>query len=255
MLHQAYKTRGLIIKKRSYRETDKVIIVLSPDYGRVEILARGVRKSGNVFSGLLEPMMVGEFLLVRGKTWDSIKDMTLMKDYTAWLGKENMVLYKGSSFILQTLNRLSNIDRDEKSFFDLGLSYLDGLVKNFSVVQDSDKMKMYLSSFVMSVLAVSGRLPCFFGCVVCEKDDCRNDDGWNLTSHGLMHRQCIVNTNFTETTIVLTCQDKKNIENLLLMSGEKFINLNIDRVDIEKIYSMTLFLLSAYLGQDIGQNI
>ncbi|MFZ5392469.1 MAG: DNA repair protein RecO [Patescibacteria group bacterium] len=255
MYGKLYQTRGIIIKKRNYRETDKVLVVLSREYGRIEILARGARKTGNVYSGLLEPMIVGDFYLSKGRTWDTINDMTLVNDYSQYLGKKNLVVYKGVSFILDILYKISVIDKDEKSYFGLLMTYLEGLVNDFQVLQNSDKMKMYLCSFILSVLALSGRLPCFLGCTICSSQDCRDGDGWNLSCQGLVHRYCLANRDFFEPTLVLSERDKVNLENLLVLPGGKFILEDIDRYEIDKLYLVSSFLLSAYLGKDVGMEV
>lgn len=255
MLQKTFQTRGLIIRKRSYRETDKVVVVLSPEYGRLEILIRGARKSGNYYSGILEPMMLGDFSLTRGRIWDGINDLILREDYSVALGQKEMVVYQGASFILKVLDKMSIIDVQEKNFFGLAVSYLEGLTNDFQVLRNSDKMKMYLCSFVLSILAVSGRLPCFLGCTVCAGDYCGEDDGWNLAGQGLIHRHCLLGQHSLETTLVLTDQDKGNLENLLVLSGENFLKLKMDSYEVQKLVAISLFLLSEYIGREIKMAI
>jgi len=251
MYGKLYRTRGLIIKKRNYREMDKVVVVLSNDFGRIEILVRGARKTGNIYSGLLEPMIVGDFCLSKGRTWDNINDLALVSNFTQLLGEKNLVVYRGASFILNILNKISTIDSDENSYFSLAINYFDGMVNDFQLLENSDKMRMYLCSFMMSVLAVSGRLPCFLGCTICSGEGCQDGDGWNLSCQGLVHRQCLVSREFYEPTLVLSEKDKVNLEKLLVLPGKKFIWQDMDKYDIEKLYSISTFLLSSYLGQEI----
>ena len=255
MLGTLYRTRGLIIKKRSFRETDKVIVVVSEDYGRIEILIRGARKTGNIYSGLLEPLVVADFCLQRGRIWDNVCDMILVQNYSLDFSKKDFVIYLGTSFILNVLNKLSTIDRDEKSFYLLTVNYLDGLRNNFNVLRNSDKMKMYLCSFMLSVLAVSGRLPAFWGCGVCSDDISKKGDDWNLSGQGLIHRDCLVKRETYESTISLTKLDKINLEKLLIQVGGQFILQDLTGAEVEKLYKICLFLLSSYLGSEIKSEL
>ena len=44
MLPRHYSTQGVILATRSYSEADRLIVVFSRDYGKVTLIAKGVRK-------------------------------------------------------------------------------------------------------------------------------------------------------------------------------------------------------------------
>ena len=52
-----YLQPAFILQQRKYRETSLIIDVLTRDYGRVSLLARGVRKTKSKTAGLLQPFI------------------------------------------------------------------------------------------------------------------------------------------------------------------------------------------------------
>ena len=40
------KTQGLVLREVAYKDTDKLLTVLTRDYGKMTLKARGVRRSG-----------------------------------------------------------------------------------------------------------------------------------------------------------------------------------------------------------------
>ena len=52
-----YLQPGFILQQRKYRETSLIMDVLTRDYGRVSLLAKGVRKAKSKTAGLLQPFI------------------------------------------------------------------------------------------------------------------------------------------------------------------------------------------------------
>ena len=40
-----YKTEGIVLRETQYRDSDKILNVLTRDYGKITLKARGVRKN------------------------------------------------------------------------------------------------------------------------------------------------------------------------------------------------------------------
>ena len=48
------RTEGIVLKTHNFRETSRIITVFSKDFGRLKLLAKGIRKPGSRFGGTLE---------------------------------------------------------------------------------------------------------------------------------------------------------------------------------------------------------
>ncbi len=60
------KTTGLVLKTTDIRDNDKVLTVLSPDFGLMSIFANGIRKIGHRNAAACSPLCFSEFTLNRG---------------------------------------------------------------------------------------------------------------------------------------------------------------------------------------------
>ena len=65
-----YKITGLIIRKRHFFETDKIIYIFSKERGILQANVRSARKSTSKLSGLTELFTYGHFEIVKGKNLD-----------------------------------------------------------------------------------------------------------------------------------------------------------------------------------------
>lgn len=66
------KTKGIIIKRRRYGEADRILTVFCEDLGKIEVMARGVRKTRGKLKGHLELFTLVKLELIRGKARDII---------------------------------------------------------------------------------------------------------------------------------------------------------------------------------------
>ena len=81
-----------ILSQRQYKETSLIIDVLTRDYGRVSLLAKGVRKTKSKTAGLLQPF-IPLTLSYLGKTeLKTLTDVELMQAFSPLPG---MALYCG----------------------------------------------------------------------------------------------------------------------------------------------------------------
>jgi DNA repair protein RecO (recombination protein O) len=87
-----YLQPAFILQYRKYRETSLIMDVLTRDYGRVSVLAKGVRKSKSKTAGLLQPFrsLVISYL---GKT--ELKVLTHVEIFPSGIELKGMACYSG----------------------------------------------------------------------------------------------------------------------------------------------------------------
>jgi DNA repair protein RecO (recombination protein O) len=61
------QTTGITLSRTDYGEADRIITVLTPDYGKLRLMARGVRKVKSKLAGGIELFSVSDFTFIRGK--------------------------------------------------------------------------------------------------------------------------------------------------------------------------------------------
>src|ERR1700752_4542275 len=60
-------TSAIVLSRTSYQEADRILTLLTPDYGKLRVLAKGVRKSKSKMAGGIELFSIAEIGFIRGK--------------------------------------------------------------------------------------------------------------------------------------------------------------------------------------------
>ena len=66
------KTRGIVIKRVSLGEADRILTILTEDRGKIRIVAKGIRKPKAKMAGFLETFRFNEYLLAEGRNLDIV---------------------------------------------------------------------------------------------------------------------------------------------------------------------------------------
>ncbi len=62
-----FTTKGIILTRTNFGEADRIITVLTPDYGKLRLMAKGVRKIKSKLAGGIELFSVSHLTLIKGK--------------------------------------------------------------------------------------------------------------------------------------------------------------------------------------------
>jgi DNA repair protein RecO len=60
-------TRGIVLSRTNYGEADRIITVVTPDQGKLRLIAKGVRKPKSKLAGGIELFSVSDLTFIRGK--------------------------------------------------------------------------------------------------------------------------------------------------------------------------------------------
>ncbi len=61
------QTKGIILSRTDFGEADRIITVLTPDYGKLRLMAKGVRKPKSKLAGGIELFSVSDLSFIRGR--------------------------------------------------------------------------------------------------------------------------------------------------------------------------------------------
>lgn len=60
-------TTGIVLSRTDYGEADRILTVLTPDHGKLRLMARGVRKMKSKLAGGIELFSVSDITFIRGR--------------------------------------------------------------------------------------------------------------------------------------------------------------------------------------------
>ena len=67
-----YNDTGIVLRSYPFGEADKVVVLISPNRGKLRTVAKGVRRTKSRFGGRLETFAHVELVLYEGKNLDVV---------------------------------------------------------------------------------------------------------------------------------------------------------------------------------------
>jgi DNA repair protein RecO (recombination protein O) len=110
-------TEAIILSRIDYGEADRILTLLTPHYGKLSLLARGVRRVKSKLAGGIELFSVSEITFIQGRgAMGTLVSTRLAKHYDAIVKDldRTMLGYE----LIKQLNKITE-DEPEESYFDL----------------------------------------------------------------------------------------------------------------------------------------
>ena len=102
-------TTAVILRRINYGEADRIITVLTPDHGKVVLMAKGVRKSTSKLAGGIELMSESEISFIKGKgDIDTLTSTKLVRHF-AFITRNYDRLTVASNF-MKRLDKCTEVD-------------------------------------------------------------------------------------------------------------------------------------------------
>jgi DNA repair protein RecO (recombination protein O) len=73
--------QGIVLRSFPFGEADKVVVLLSPNNGKLRTVAKGVRKTKSRFGGRLEPFSHVDLVLYEGRNLDTITQVSMIEPF------------------------------------------------------------------------------------------------------------------------------------------------------------------------------
>ena len=172
---------AFVLRRNNLRENDQVITFYTFEKGKVEALARGIKKITSKNSSYLSPVFLVEAEVVEGREFFQLTKVVPLVCY------KNILEDLDKSVILQTafswLDTLTHLERDTKIFL---------LVKKWIEFLNGDKnVNTALAySFLANLLKCLGFSPELNQCTVCDKKN--SLEGFYPAGGGLVCHDCLL---------------------------------------------------------------
>lgn len=110
-------TKGIILSRTDYGEADRIITLLTPDYGKLRLIARGVRKVKSKLAGGIELFSVSDITFIQGRgEIGTLVSTRLVRHYGDIIKRIERVQLGYD--LIKRLNKATE-DRPEVAYFEL----------------------------------------------------------------------------------------------------------------------------------------
>ena len=182
-----YRTRAVILSRRDYGEADRILTILTPDLGKRELIAKGVRKTTSRKAGHLEPLAHTSLLVAQARTWDLITEAVTVESFRHL--RENLDAIGYASYLCELVSSFTEADDESRPLWDLllfALRELDEHSRDVSVFTPP----LFLRWFELHLLSYSGFQPQFFYCLACNEPIQPTINYLNLAEGGVYCPRC-----------------------------------------------------------------
>ncbi len=145
------QTTGIILSRTDYGEADRILTLLTPQYGKLHVIARGVRKVKSKLAGGIELFSVSNISFIKGRgELATLTSTRLIKHYSGIVKdlQRTMLAYD----LIKQLNRATE-DEPDMDYFELlesAFMALDSATIDLSVIR---------IWFAMQLLRLGGHSP------------------------------------------------------------------------------------------------
>jgi len=161
---RTYRTHAVVLRRRDYLDADRILMLFTPNMGKVEAIAKGIRKTMSRKAGHLELLTHTTLLLAQGRTWDIVSEAVTVESFRHL--RLDLDCISAASYISELIDSFSESDDENRPLWDLLLLALRQL-DEYGHQPEHQNIKLLLRWFELHLLSVTGFQPQLFHCVGC----------------------------------------------------------------------------------------
>jgi len=153
-----YQTEAIIIKKTKLGEADRILALYTPHLGKIQAVAKGVRRPRSKMAGHLELLTHSLVSLARGRNLDTITGSQTINSFLPL--KSDLWLSSCALYATELVNQFTAENIENHSLFQLLLETMEQLCH-------ADNKELILRYFELHLLNEVGYRPQLQQCVSC----------------------------------------------------------------------------------------
>lgn len=239
-MSKTYKATGINVKSMPLSETDRLVTILTREYGLIRAVAPGARKHHSRFAGRSEQFVVNDLLIAKGRSLDKITQAETLESYPG-LAKDLSKL-AASQYLAETILYLALSDQPQEELYAVFNEHL----RRLELVPIGDRFATdiiaCLCHGVFHLLALSGIAPQLHSCCISKKplipqpNDNSFQVGFSFPSGGLLDLQ--------ELYLKKQALDSKTDKNHFLEPPK--VNLKLSGLELALIQQLTAKDLNSF---------
>ena len=169
-------TRALVLREVNYKESDKILTVLTEQEGKLTVSARGCRKKGGAIAAASQMLVYSEMTLYEFKGRWAVKEAAIQRPFDGV--RSDLDKLALASYFAEVAELLAEEGQREPELLSLILNCLHAL----------DRLDLPLgqvkTAFEWKAMALAGYEPMAEGCALCGRPE--PEDPCLLLSRGLV---------------------------------------------------------------------
>ncbi|MGA2285784.1 MAG: DNA repair protein RecO [Dehalococcoidia bacterium] len=178
---RVYKTTGIVLRQRRLGEADKIVTILTPNLGKLDAVAKGVRRPRSKLAGHVEPLTYTSFMLARGRELDIVTQAQMLEVFPSL--RDDLERTGRALYAAELVERFTPERQESYPVFRLLLETLRRLATEA-------RLDMTVRFFEMRLLGHLGYQPQMEECVLCGAALKPVTNGWSAEAGGVLCPAC-----------------------------------------------------------------
>ncbi len=154
--------QGIVLRSYPFGDADRVVVLLSPNQGKIRTVAKGVRKTKSRFGGRLEPFTHVDLVLYEGRNLDTITQVAVLEPFPHLRLDLDAVVAAGTM-----VEAADAVAQEGESSIRLFLLLQRGL----KALEQGERRQDLITSFLLKLADVVGVAPSLVQCASCGRMD------------------------------------------------------------------------------------
>jgi DNA repair protein RecO (recombination protein O) len=168
-MSRTYKATGIILKSMPLGEADKLLTILTREFGLIRVVAPGARKQNSKLGGRSSLFVVNELLLAQGRTLDKITQAETLESYPGL--SKNLGKLAASQYLAEIVLCHALSEQPQEELYELlneHLRRLERLPRSNDPQSEASSVLAHLSHGIFHLLALAGIAPQVRVCCVTQ---------------------------------------------------------------------------------------
>lgn len=175
---RTYRTHALILRHRDFGEADRLLTILTPDYGKLDVVAKGARKPATSKTGHVELYTHTDLFIAKGSSLDLVTQAQMQNPYLAI--HEDLLRGAYASYCVELLDRFTQEeDMHHQAIFYL----LDATFERLCYDEDIRRVVRY---FELQLLDQMGFRPQLSECTITHEQLMPEDQFFSNSEGGVV---------------------------------------------------------------------
>jgi DNA repair protein RecO (recombination protein O) len=178
---RVYTTPAIVLRQRKLGDADKIVTLYTARFGKVDAVAKGVRKARSRMAGHVEPLTQANFQLAKGKSLDVVTQVETVESFRSL--RDDLDRLSRALYACELLDKFTE-PREEHA--DLYRLLLDTLHR----IETRDDYDTPVRFYEMALLDVLGYRPELEECVTCRRRLEPVTNYWTAAGGGVVCPAC-----------------------------------------------------------------
>lgn len=178
---RVYKTTALVLRHRKLGDTDEIITLYTANLGKIDAVAKGVRKAKSRLAGHVQPLTQATFMLARGKSLDVVTQAENLESFQDL--RDDLERLSRGLYACELLDKFTEPHADNFALYRL-------LLDTLRLIGAGTDIDTPVRFYEMSLLKEMGYAPELDACVSCRRRLEPVVNYWSVSGGGVACADC-----------------------------------------------------------------